>query len=65
MKMRLVRKKKAFVEGDKLRVRELEKEFRGNAKMAKWQKWQKLTSGNTKDAWQGLNIMMQEPPNLQ
>lgn len=62
MKHCLVQKKKAFLQGDKLRVRELEKEFRRKAKLAKIhfkdKVEKKLTSGNAREAWQGLNTMM-------
>ena len=62
MKICLVQKKKAFLQGDKLRLRELEKEFRKMAKLAKIHYKNKveqiLTSGNAREAWQGLNIMM-------
>lgn len=62
IKICLVQKKKAFLEGDKLRVRELEKEFSRKAKLAKIdyknKVEQKLTSGNAREAWQGLNITM-------
>lgn len=57
MKICLVLKKKAFLEGDTPRVRELQKEFRRKAKMAKIhykdRVEQKLTSGNAREAWQG------------
>ena len=66
IKICLVQKKKAFPEGDKPRVRELEKEFRMKAKLAKIdyknKVEQKLISGNVREAWQGLNIMMGRAP---
>ena len=62
MKICLVQKKAAFLQGDTLRVRELEKEFRRMARLSKIsyknKVEQKLTSGNAREAWQGLNIMM-------
>lgn len=53
MKICLVQEKKAFWQGDKLRVRELEKEFRWKAKLAKINDKNKV-----EQLWQGLNIMM-------
>ena len=57
-----------LLEGDTHRARELEK-FRRKAKMAKInykdKVEHKLTSGNAREAWQGLNIMMGRAPNLQ
>ncbi len=62
MKSCLVDKKKAFLQGDKVRMRELQKEFKRKAKLAKVrykdEVEKKLTSGNAREAWQGLNIMM-------
>lgn len=52
----------AFLQGDKIRVRELQKEFRRTARSAKIKYKdtveKKLISGNAREAWQGLNIMM-------
>ena len=62
MKACLVEKKKAFLQGDKARMRELQKEFWRKAKLAKIrckdEMEKKITSGNARQAWQGLNIMM-------
>lgn len=56
------KKKKAFLQGDKVRVRELKKVFRREARLVKIKykdkMEKKLTSGNAREAWQGLNIMM-------
>lgn len=62
MKYCLKEKKRAFLQGDKNRVRELQKQFRRQAAQAK-RKYKdnverKLTSGNAREAWQGLNTMM-------
>lgn len=55
-----VQKKKVLLQGDKVRVRELQKVFRRRARLAKIKhKVEKnLTSGNTREACQGLNIMV-------
>lgn len=62
MKHCLTQKKRAFLQGDKQKVRELEREFRGQCALAKnnYRKKvvEKLTSGNVREAWQGLNTMM-------
>lgn len=66
MKACLVEKKKAFLQGDKARVRELQKDFRRQARWAKMnykdKVERKLTSGNARQAWQGLNTMMGRKP---
>ena len=55
-------KKLAFLQGDALSVRNLNKEFRSKVKMGKLQYKNKvehkLLSGNASDAWKGLNTMM-------
>ena len=46
--------------GNKAEVRELDKEFRRKAKLAKlaYKVEEKLKVSNAKDAWRGLNAMM-------
>lgn len=62
MKSCLVEKKRAFLQCDKVRMRELQKVFKRKTKLAKIRYKgdvkKKLTSGNAREAWQGLNIMM-------
>ena len=62
MKKILNDKKKAFLSGDKLKVKELEKEFRWKNKKSqreyKDKVQAKLIEGNGKGAWDGLNSMM-------
>lgn len=62
MKATLVQKKKVPLQGDKVRVRELQKVFRRRAGLAKIKHIDKveknLTSGNAREACQGLNIMV-------
>lgn len=62
MKTCLVEKKRAFLQGDKVKVRELQKEFRRKSKLAKIrykdEVEKKITLENAREAWQGLNMMM-------
>ena len=58
----LTEKKTAFLNKDKLKVKELNKEFRKKVFLAKLEYKDKvernLFVGNAKDAWKGLNTMM-------
>ena len=62
LKTYLNRKKYAFMRGDKAEMRELDKEFRRKAKLAKLAYKDKVEERikvrNAKDAWRGLNTMM-------
>ncbi|KAK7909723.1 hypothetical protein WMY93_014407 [Mugilogobius chulae] len=62
MKNCLKEKKMAFLQGDKNKERELKKDFRRQAKQGRTKYKEsvekKLTSGNAKEAWKGLNNMM-------
>ena len=62
LKTYLNKKKYAFMRGNKAEVRELDKEFRMKAKLAKLaykdKVKERLKVGNAKDAWRGLNTMM-------
>jgi hypothetical protein len=62
LKQCLNEKKAAFLRGDEQKVRELEKEFRRKARAAKLhyksKVEEKFATGNARDAWKGLNVMM-------
>ena len=62
LKQCLNEKKMAFLQGDRQKVRELEKEFRAKLKKAKLDYKDKVERtfkyGNAREAWKGLNAMM-------
>lgn len=62
LKQCLNEKKIAFLQGDRQKVRELEKEFRAKVKKAKLDYKDKVEQrfrwGNARVAWKGLNVMM-------
>ena len=62
LRRQMIEKKKAFKDGNLIRVKELMKEFRSEIRQAKINYKDKveenLRVGNAKDAWKGLNLMM-------
>ena len=62
LKICLNKKKLAFLSGDRQKVFELEKEFIQKSRLAKIhyknKGERKFTTGNVREAWQGLNTMM-------
>ena len=62
LKICLNKTKLAFLSGDRQKVNELEKEFRQKSRLArihnKNKVEQQFTTGNAREAWQGLNTIM-------
>ncbi|XP_070534509.1 uncharacterized protein [Ptychodera flava] len=67
MKMFLNEKKLAFLQGDRSKYKEKEKEFRQQARIAKYKYRmkveEKLKTNNCKAAWDGLKVMMGKKQN--